>query len=62
MSSPLVAEVGKRTCCRLLDGRNGRDLMGGPVHWYVGLIPIPMVEGALFLGEIRGDSVPFTDG
>ena len=40
-----------------------------PAHWYVGLIPIPLVGGALSLGEIRGGCVPggslgslFTDG
>ena len=29
-----------------------------PAHWYVGLIPIPLVGGALSLGEIRGGWVP----
>ena len=29
-----------------------------PDHWYVGLIPIPLVGGALSLGEIRGGCVP----
>ena len=29
-----------------------------PAHWYVGLIPIPLVGGALSLCEIRGSCVP----
>ena len=29
-----------------------------PAHWKVGLIPIPLVGGALFLGEIRCSCVP----
>ena len=40
-----------------------------PAHWQVGLIPLPLVGGALSLGEIRGRCVPggslgslFTDG
>lgn len=40
-----------------------------PVRWQVVLIPIPLVGGALSLGEIRGTGVPggslgslFTDG
>ena len=28
-----------------------------PAHWYVGLITIPLVCGALSLGEIRGGYV-----
>ena len=40
-----------------------------PALWWVEMIPIPLVGGALFLGEIRGGCVPggslgslFTDG
>ena len=40
-----------------------------PAHWYVELIAIPLVGGALSLSEIRGSCVPggsldslFTDG
>ena len=40
-----------------------------PAHWKVELIPIPLVGGALSLGEIRDGCVPggplgslFTDG
>ena len=40
-----------------------------PAHWWMGLIPIPLVGGALSLSEIRGGCVPggslgslFTDG
>ena len=40
-----------------------------PAHWQVELIPIPLVGGALSLGEIRGGCVPggslgslFTEG
>ena len=29
-----------------------------PAHWYVRLIHIPLVSGALSLGEIRGSFVP----
>ena len=29
-----------------------------PPHWYVELIPIPLVGGALSLGETRDDCVP----
>ena len=45
--------------------------MGGTdaAHWWVELIPIPVVGGALSLGEIRGGCVPggslgslFSDG
>ena len=64
MSAPLVAEVGMGPCCRL-PHREGLV----PAHWWMGLIPIPLVGGALSLGEIRGGCVPggslgslFTDG
>ena len=30
-----------------------------PAHWQVELIPIPLVGGALSLGEIRGGCVPW---
>ena len=32
--------------------------MGETAHWWVGLIPNPLVGGALSLGEIRGSCVP----
>ena len=47
MSAALVAQVGMGPCCRLPDGRD----------WCL-LISIPLVGGALPLGEIRGSCVP----
>ena len=52
MSVPLVAEVGKVVAVGFLRER----LV--PAHWYVELILIPLLGGALSPGEIRGCCVP----